>query len=443
MNSYIYLIQDGKYKDTNTYKVGRTTQKGDDTRALRRLKQYSKHSIVKHTIEVSNEHVIAIEKEIIEEFQKQFILVEGKEWFSGDKMEMISIIIHISKKYDLSIIDETTSISTSNVDMNAAKLLYKLYPYWVNCQNELYVFNDQTGMWENNLDAYIGVLTRFSDHLHIVVERGGKMIKTEESYGNTLTLMEKIPPLMKTLCINNNWLNETQYSSLGKILFNNGYYDFHTRIFYSKEEYGFNPLIVFMGKIHHDFIPLTVDDLEYMEDIKQRLFYNSFGFDNGNHFILHLAKALTGEKTNTIIFAIGPTNCGKSVLANACYNSLGDYCGLFYIDSEKNDKKIERLKYKRVIISNNHTPTLKHCNNFIRNVMDHEHTFFLPIVFDNCLPNSQSNIHPFTFMKTYVQEPKDDTQLKMDDKIREEVRTLKFNQLFVHILIDAYNRYHV
>ena len=37
MNSYIYLIQDGKYINTSIYKIGRTSQQGD-TRKLNRFK---------------------------------------------------------------------------------------------------------------------------------------------------------------------------------------------------------------------------------------------------------------------------------------------------------------------------------------------------------------------------------------------------------------------
>ena len=70
--------------------------------------------------------------------------------------------------------------------------------------------------------------------------------------------------------MNNNWLKEKQNSALGKILFNNGYYDFHKELFYSKDEYGFNPDIVFMGKIHFDFEDF---DTEYMNDIKHNKIY--------------------------------------------------------------------------------------------------------------------------------------------------------------------------
>jgi hypothetical protein len=54
MNSYIYLIQDGNFINTNIYKIGRTTQKGD-TRRLTRFSSYNKETIQKFLREVNNE----------------------------------------------------------------------------------------------------------------------------------------------------------------------------------------------------------------------------------------------------------------------------------------------------------------------------------------------------------------------------------------------------
>ena len=47
--------------------------------------------------------------------------------------------------------------------------------------------------------------------------------------------MEKVVPLIKTLNMNNNWLKQSQYTSLKKLLFENGYFDFTTNKFYDKK----------------------------------------------------------------------------------------------------------------------------------------------------------------------------------------------------------------
>ena len=63
----------------------------------------------------------------------------------------------------------------------------------------------------------------------------------------------------------------SQHTSLGKILFTNGYYDFKESIFVSSELNGFDPNIVFYCRIDHDFTHFDDSDMEYIETIKHRL----------------------------------------------------------------------------------------------------------------------------------------------------------------------------
>ena len=98
MNSYIYLIQDGKFINTNIYKIGRTTQKGD-TRKLIRFSSYNKETIQKFLREVNTDIVINIEDEIKSLFVKKYKLVQGSEWFEGDCNSMISEINSIIDKH--------------------------------------------------------------------------------------------------------------------------------------------------------------------------------------------------------------------------------------------------------------------------------------------------------------------------------------------------------
>jgi hypothetical protein len=98
MNSYIYLIQDGKFINTNIYKIGRTTQKGD-TRRLIRFSSYNKETIQKFLREVNTDIVINIEDEIKTLFVKKYKLVQGSEWFEGDCNSMISEINSIIDKH--------------------------------------------------------------------------------------------------------------------------------------------------------------------------------------------------------------------------------------------------------------------------------------------------------------------------------------------------------
>jgi hypothetical protein len=82
-HAYIYLLQDGSYKNTRTYKIGKTVQKNGDTRSLNRLKAYSSGTIVYNVFNVGVDDVDGIERRIKQAFKEKYTLVKGSEWFSG------------------------------------------------------------------------------------------------------------------------------------------------------------------------------------------------------------------------------------------------------------------------------------------------------------------------------------------------------------------------
>ena len=356
-------------------------------------------------------------------------------------------------------------------DMEAAQRVFELHPHWVCCENELFVFSPDTGMWDNSTTTHREIIAKHCKDLYVLHEiKDGFKVSNTKSYGNTLTLMDKIPPLIRTMCVNNNWIKSTQYSSLGKILFLNGYYDFHKSRFYSKEKYGFNPEIVFMAKIHHDFEMLSREDMEYMEDVKQRLFYNSLGKEVGDYTILQLARGLAGDMMKRILFGLGATNTGKGVLTTALMLSCGEYIGSFnaenlaYRQTSNDEAQIMRwamlLRFKRIIISNEIKNTVELNGNMIKKIasggdplIGRNHggketefiTHFLPVVLANDLPNIKpyddavdSRVRVIGYNKNYVDEPSNSFELKRDDNIKHELKELRFQRIFVWLLITAY-----
>ena len=96
--AYIYLIQDGDDEGTNVYKIGRTVQTGGDSRKLRRLQSYNTGTVVYNLWKVGVSMVNAIENKIKEEFNQTYHKARGLEWFEGDvdtMKEMIEAIIKI------------------------------------------------------------------------------------------------------------------------------------------------------------------------------------------------------------------------------------------------------------------------------------------------------------------------------------------------------------
>jgi hypothetical protein len=100
-------------------------------------------------------------------------------------------------------------------------------------------------MYSTDETVIFKIINRFENKLHLLsYDKNGEVKISTKSYGNTSTLKKHLIVELKTLCINDNWLTESQFSSLGKLLFSNGYYDMHTGEFNDK----FDPVIIEINK---------------------------------------------------------------------------------------------------------------------------------------------------------------------------------------------------
>ena len=152
-------------------------------------------------------------------------------------------------------------------DLEAAEKLYSLYPDWKYSEGELYVFDDENGIWKNDRNTFNQIVSRYTSQLWVAVKNRNDKLEASKvkSYGNTTFLFNQMLEKLKTLCVDDIWLSNSYSSSLGKLLFNNGYFDMKTNKFH----YGFNKDIVFSGKIHQNYRPFTKKDEEYIESIKK------------------------------------------------------------------------------------------------------------------------------------------------------------------------------
>lgn len=357
-------------------------------------------------------------------------------------------------------------------DTDAVEVILKKYPHWVFCRGDLYVYDKTTGLWDTTETAHYRVIISLCDDLFILTEdKDGIIKKTKNSYGNTEVLMRKLPKLIKTKCENNNWIEIQQYSSLGKILFTNGYYDFKLSKFYDVDEKGFNfPHILFMGKINRPFNNFTDEDMEYMDSIKKRFFHDPLGKDMGDFLALNIARALAGDKMKRICFGLGETQCGKSVLTTAIKLSCGDYVGSFngenlaYRNSSADEAQNMRwamlLRFKRLIFSNemrNTTPLngndLKKMSSGGDSIIGRTHggneTDFILHFLAFCMANDLPKIKPyddavshrvkvFSYKKRFVENPSNEFELQLDPNIQNEIMTERFQSVFVGMLIREY-----
>ena len=137
-----------------------------------------------------------------------------------------------------------------------AELVLDKHPYFKYCKETLYVFDKQTGLWTNNTSRHYAIV-----YDNLCGEVGSKVL--------TAMKIKSICIHITTMTIEDNWLADNANSSLGKLLFSNGYFDGdegECGKFYTE----FNPDIVFMNKIYMD-LPSEIDE-KYRESVLDRFF---------------------------------------------------------------------------------------------------------------------------------------------------------------------------
>lgn len=350
-------------------------------------------------------------------------------------------------------------------DLEAAKKVYELYNHWVCCNNELYVFDDKTGLWTTSEVVMFNIISRFDDSLYLLTRSQNDTIKkTTKGYGNSTSLKRLMLPELKTLCINNSWLTNNNLTSMNKILFINGYYEMNTGIFHES----FNPEIVFFYRVERKYE--VINNNEYIELVKQRFFYNQLGEDVGNYLILNIARSLAGNRMKKIFFNLGETNAGKSTIVNATINSFGDYIGTFngenlcIKNTTSDEAQLMRwaylLRYKRIIFSNEMKNESVLSGNMMKKISSGGDTLvgrthggeempFVPHFNVFCNANDLLEIKPYdsaindrlniaSYKKKYVEEPSNEYELKKDNNIDNEMRTNYFINTFQYILFNSY-----
>jgi phage/plasmid-associated DNA primase len=277
---------------------------------------------------------------------------------------------------------------------------------------------------------------------------------------------------METLCKNDNWLRQKRDSSLGKLLFTNGYFDGRTEMFYHGSK-GFNPEILFFHRILHEFGEFSEADMEYMTDIKERFFYATLGVVVGDYLIQNLARGLMGDRMKRILFALGNTNSGKGVLTRAITLSCGGYVGTFNAEClchrmGSSQEEAQQLRWalllanKRLLLSNEMDTKSDLNGNMIKKLAsggdaligrqhggnETEFTMHsLQVVFANDLSDItpyddavDSRVRLIRYTKQYVENPNptNENELKMDDSVKYEIESERFQRCFVGLLVNAY-----
>jgi hypothetical protein len=386
--------------------------------------------------------------------------------------------------------DETSCANASTQEVDgvfnddeAARKVYKLYPHWKYCQNQLWVFDQKTGMWSAERAAHNAVIHNLQYELTQLVIKKGKPVSTGKSYAVFENLRNRIYSYLVTLCRDDKWLDSKENSSLGKLLFQNGYLQKQETTDSTPENPkfhlvfvpNFNPDIVFFHQIPQNYEPF--EDTEYYNRIRERIFYDPLGKAQGDFFIENLAVALMGDRPKRLIFGLGNTNTGKSFLTNAVTCAFGKYVNSFNAenlaqkkfndgDEARNYRWALLLSRCRVLFSNEMNTNVCLNGNVIKKLSSGSDAItarnhgegerqlqphFMLCCFANDLPSIkpyddavQARTQVIKFENTFVNKPRGECskfERPLDPRMKVEIETDKCKQAIIALFIDYYEKY--
>jgi len=182
---------------------------------------------------------------------------------------------------------------------------------------DVYYFNDQTGMWENTETAFRTAVIQNKDKL--IFKNGEELINYGGKETNVMAMKKWILPSLE----DTKFITRNADSSKHKLLFANGIFDFNTGF-----TEGFNPAIVFNKRIDRPFPKERNEEL--IKKVNNILFVNAFDEGEGKSVGEYLKKALCmgliGDyRRKKFHFGLGEANCGKGVLVGAMKGAFNDY----------------------------------------------------------------------------------------------------------------------
>ena len=268
----------------------------------------------------------------------------------------------------------------------------------------------------------------------------------------------------------NDWCVKMFASSLGYILFNNGYYSFKAGKFFAADDPDYDHSIIFLEQTSYAYEECC--DESYIADVKKRLFILPFGEAISDFYLLNLARGLAGDAMKRILFGVGNGDSGKSTITMALKSVCGGYFGSFNgnnltMKQFANPDDAQALRWvlnlcsKRIIASNEIAAGVPLNGEMIkklasggadditaRGLYQNERefqVFFLPIVFANDLDKITpmddailNRVRAIPYTKTYVDVVTNEFELLKDVNLKEEIATAKFKNAFMCLLMRAY-----
>ena len=369
---------------------------------------------------------------------------------------------------------ENEKLKTANNDQEASQLI------WDEKMKDILVFSDgifyykKDGVWVQDRKLIESDIRYYVINSEIYSMKGEKKVDYCQNRRNADNVTKNILDIAVHFS-DDNWVQQLFHSSLGKILFNNGYYDFRKSQFFKIGEEGYDDTIKFTAKIPFDMnMDFTEDDVAYIASIRERMFSNPFGEEVGNWYILQLARGLAGDCMKRFLVGIGSSNTGKSLLSSALKSTCGGYYGgwngvnICYKNNSADEAQklrwMKLLRFKRIIVSNEIQMGIEIDGNMIKkmsnggldDIIGREHcgnesefkVGFLPILFaqdmDRITPKDDAvvtRMRAVHYEKPFVDNPANEFELLKDPNIESEIQTERFRTAFLMMLMQAYTAF--
>ncbi len=199
--------------------------------------------------------------------------------------------------------------------------------YIISYQNEIIVYDEDTGIWCQD-DR---VLWRYvhKNKKNLVFKSMTMLGEKTHDYGGNRNNIKNMLKFLPNYCeIDDNFWNDRIDSSKGKLLFTNGYYDFHNDTFTE----GFNHNIVFKSKINRPYNPSP--KAEDIAMVHKSLFEDPFLDEErdamSKYIKIAFARAIAGDYLYKVCyFIIGLKDSCKGVLYEAIKNCFEGYVSSF------------------------------------------------------------------------------------------------------------------
>lgn len=320
------------------------------------------------------------------------------------------------------------------------------------CEGQLYVFSNDTGMWITDKSE---IRTQF-----LVFQ------ETLKDWVKVKSKWDRVYEMLFSLTNDRDFLRRMSQTSLGKLLFMDGIYDFETGTF-SRE---FTPSIFFPHRIELPFPNKNKDD---MTTVNKILFENPFIDDlsKGEALKASLSRAIAGHIEDKLFFiCVGSPNASKGVLTDAFLSAFANYIGIFNggvlcyqgknkTEDELRNKELMNVRFSRCIFSNEISMEQRLDANRIKmnssggdcikarglysssiDFVPHYTAFLL----SNDIPQispiddaTKERLRIFEFNQIFKIHPKEGEQ-QADPNIKKTLRQAWFRKALICLIIEAY-----